>query len=221
MIQKVTSDIFIIGGDISAPGDAAVYLVKTQYSAAIIDAGTGRGSKNIFANIIKAGVDPETVTYIFLTHCHFDHTGGAASLRQSTGASIVAHELDAVFIEEADAVVTASSWYGAEMQKTPVDIKVSGRTAEFTVDARTFTVYHTPGHTPGSCVVTVASDGMLVLFGQDVHGPLHKDFKSERNSYFESLNFMASMNADILCEGHYGVIRGRESVKSFIESFIR
>lgn len=221
MIQKVTSDIYIIGGENSHSSDASVYLVRAGCSSVIIDSGTGRGGKNIYANIIKTGVDPQSVRYIFLTHCHYDHTGGAAGLKEFTGASIVAHELDSAYIESADPVVTAASWYGTVMSSTPVDIKISGKTGEFVVDERVFTAYHTPGHTPGSCVITVVSDGMLVLFGQDVHGPLHPDLKSDRDDYFESLRFMASLNADILCEGHYGVIRGRESVKSFIESFIR
>jgi glyoxylase-like metal-dependent hydrolase (beta-lactamase superfamily II) len=61
---------------------------------------------------------------------------------------------------------------------------------------------------------------MLVLFGQDIHGPLHPDLKSDRKDYIESLAFMASLDADILCEGHYGVITGRNKVREFIESFI-
>jgi len=221
MIEKVTSDIFIVGGENSAPSDAAVYLVKTDYSAVLIDAGTAMGSKSIFANIIKTGVDPETIGYIFLTHCHYDHTGGAAALREMTGAQTVAHELDAPYIENGDSLVTAASWYNASMEKTPVDIRVSGKQSEFSVEGRIFTFYHAPGHTPGSSVITVLSDEQLVLFGQDVHGPLHPDFKSNRKDYFETLRFMAALNADILCEGHYGVLKGSETVRAFIESFIR
>lgn len=221
MIQNVTSEIFIVGGDNSDPSDAAVYLFNTGNGAVLIDAGTGRGGKLVYANIIKSGVDPSEVKYIFLTHCHFDHTGGAAELKRATGAQVVAHELDAVYIENADPDVTAASWYRSGMEKTPVDIKISGGGGELTVNGRIFTAYHTPGHSPGSCVLTASSDDLLVLFGQDVHGPLHPGLRSDRILYMESLEFMASLNADILCEGHYGVIRGRNAVKSFILSFMK
>jgi glyoxylase-like metal-dependent hydrolase (beta-lactamase superfamily II) len=106
------------------------------------------------------------------------------------------------------------------MQGVTVDIKITGKEYSFTSGDTVFTVYHTPGHTPGSCVATVYSDNMLVLFGQDIHGPLHPDLKSDRKDYIESLAFMASLDADILCEGHYGVITGRNKVREFIESFI-
>jgi hypothetical protein len=34
------------------------------------------------------------------------------------------------------------------------------------------------------------------------------------------LRLLLSLEADVLCEGHYGVIRGKEEVADFIESFL-
>jgi hypothetical protein len=31
---------------------------------------------------------------------------------------------------------------------------------------------------------------------------------------------MAALDADILCKGHYGVIRGKDEVRRFIRSFL-
>lgn len=73
---------------------------------------------------------------------------------------------------------------------------------------RPLDVIHTPGHTPGSVVITVKSDGQRVLFGRDVHGPLHDDFASDAAAYRQSLARLADLGADILCEGHYGVCMG-------------
>ena len=64
------------------------------------------------------------------------------------------------------------------------------------------------------------SEGKRVLFGQDVHGPLDASLLSNREDYLESLRFLLSLEADILCEGHYGVFRGKEHVADFIESFL-
>jgi glyoxylase-like metal-dependent hydrolase (beta-lactamase superfamily II) len=61
-----------------------------------------------------------------LTHCHFDHTGGAERLRKDLGSKIVAHALDAVYLESGDSEVTAASWYGSRMNPLPVDIKLTG-----------------------------------------------------------------------------------------------
>ena len=118
--------------------------------------------------------------YLFLTHCHYDHTGGAASVKNATGCKIVAHDLDAAFLEAGDSEVTAASWYGTWMEPLKVDIKVTAKEKFFTVGELEVAFYHAPGHSPGSAVLTTVSDGKLVLFGQDVHGPLNDSLRSVR-----------------------------------------
>ena len=161
-----------------------------------------------------------SIKYLFLTHCHYDHTGGAKKIGELTGCSISAHELDAKFIEQGDSEVTAASWYGTHMDRVKVDIKVSGNSKDFNVGGSNLKFIHTPGHSPGSSVLTVMSDGQFVLFGQDIHGPLDTALLSNRKDYKKSLEFLLSLNADILCEGHFGIYKGKEKVKNFIESYI-
>ncbi|MGV7930316.1 MAG: MBL fold metallo-hydrolase [Spirochaetota bacterium] len=219
--MKITADVHLVGGpSVSDPSDAAIYLVKGHGAAALVDAGTGGGHSRVLENIAEAGVRPDSITHIFLTHCHYDHTGGALLLRNATGARTVAHELDAEFIEMADPEVTAASWYRARMDPTEVDLKVEGAEAGFEIGGIGLTMYHTPGHSPGSSVLTMRSGGMLILFGQDVHGPLNDSLRSSRADYVRSLEFLLSLEADVLCEGHFGVFAGREKVRRFIESFL-
>jgi hypothetical protein len=59
-----------------------------------------------------------------------------------------------------------------------------------------------------------------VLFGQDVHGPLNGTLRSNRGDYVKSLEYMLALEADILCEGHFGVFIGKEKVRDFIESYL-
>lgn len=219
--MKITSHIFQVGGSsITHPADAAVYLIRGETSAALIDAGTGKATEEIIQNIRHTGTDPASVHYLFLTHCHYDHTGGAEKIRSLTGCTIVAHSLDAEFIESGDSEVTAASWYGTWMEPLKVDVKIEGAGADFKVGNLILRAYHTPGHSPGSMVFTAVSDGLLVLFGQDVHGPLNDALRSVRADYERSLEFMLTLEADILCEGHFGVFRGKANVRDFIESFL-
>lgn len=219
--MSITSHIYQVGGpEHSHPSDAAVYLVRDGNESALIDAGTGRGTGNLIKNIRETGTDPSRIRHLFLTHCHYDHTGGARAVKDATGCLIVAHELDAEFLEAGDSEVTAASWYGAWMEPLGIDVKVPGARADFSVGSLALTMHHAPGHSPGSAVLTVVSDGLLVLFGQDVHGPLNDALRSVREDYERSLEFMLSLNADILCEGHFGVFHGKDTVKDFIESFL-
>jgi glyoxylase-like metal-dependent hydrolase (beta-lactamase superfamily II) len=219
--MKITSNIYQVGGsDLSHSSDAAVYLVCSENEAALIDAGTGKGVNRLIGNINKTGVDLSFIKYLFLTHCHYDHTGGAEKLRELTGCRIAAHELDAEYIENGDSDVTAASWYGSYMEPVKIDIKVSGNSRDFRIGGLDLHFFHTPGHSPGSSVLTVRSDEQLVLFGQDVHGPLNDMLLSSRQDYKASLAFMLSIEADILCEGHFGVYKGKDKVRDFIESYM-
>jgi glyoxylase-like metal-dependent hydrolase (beta-lactamase superfamily II) len=219
--MKITSNIFQVGGsEESYPSDASVYIIIDKEEAALVDAGTGAGCKQVLKNIDVLGVSPQDIKYLFLTHCHFDHTGGANVIRKATGCRIVAHKLDACYIEEGDNEVTGASWYGSFLEKTMVDIKINEKNEKFKIGDLEINFYHTPGHSPGSSVLTVISDRKLVLFGQDIHGPINDLLLSNRKDYCNSLEFMMSLEADILCEGHFGVFFEKETVRDFIGSFL-
>jgi glyoxylase-like metal-dependent hydrolase (beta-lactamase superfamily II) len=208
------------GGGLSGPGDAAVYLVRFGDTAALIDAGCGDGHEAVKTNIAACLPEKAAITHLFLTHCHFDHTGGADRLRAEYGAKIVAHELDAVYLETGDSQVTAATWYGERLAAFPVDIKIDGSEQTFDIGDGRITALHCPGHSPGSMVLTTRMDGLTVLFGQDVHGPIHPALLSDHDNYQTSLRRLLDMEADVLLEGHYGVIEGKKAVRDFIRSFI-
>ena len=219
--MRITSEIFQVGGnELSAPEDAAVYLISLGTSAALVDSGCGNSIGLIFENIQACGVDPDTVELILLTHCHFDHTGGAKELQGRLDCKIVAHAEDAKFLESGASDVTAANWYGAILEPLRVDRKVTGSRTDIQMGDKSIEAIHTPGHSPGSMVFVVESDGLRVLFGQDVHGPLHPGLLSDKEQYRASLELLISLEADILCEGHFGVYRGKKHVRRFIESYL-
>jgi glyoxylase-like metal-dependent hydrolase (beta-lactamase superfamily II) len=63
-------------------------------------------------------------------------------------------------------------------------------------------------------------DGQRILFGQDVHGPIHPVLESNREQYRQSLQKLIDLKADVLCEGHFGVYRPREEVEKYIKSYL-
>ena len=219
--MKIVENLWQVGGEgFSAPGDAAVYLLRLGDRAALIDAGCGPGHWQLVDNIHLCLSQAVEISHLLLTHCHFDHTGGAGALRDQFGCRIVAHEADAVYLESGDSEVTAATWYGAQMQPLTIDHKVTGASETIEIGSGQLQALHCPGHSPGSLVFTVAMEGELILFGQDVHGPLHPSFLSDPGDYRHSLQRMLDQDADILCEGHFGVIRGKDNVRRFIQSYL-
>lgn len=218
---KVTDEIFQVGGGpLSEPEDGAVYLINFDGSAALVDAGCGFSNDRLLINVRACGVKPEQIELLLITHCHFDHTGGAASLRDLLHCRTVAHQLDAEFLEAGDNVVSAADWYDSAIKPFIVDWKITGPRETVHLGENPIEAIHIPGHTPGSLVYLTESQGLKVLFGQDVHGPLAASFHSNREDYQQSLKLLLTLEADILCEGHYGIYRGKQEVKDFIKQFL-
>jgi len=218
---KVTDEIWQVGGGpLTEPEDAAIYLINFDGHAALVDAGCGFGNDRLLANVRACNIMPEQIELLLITHCHFDHTGGAAALQKLLSCKTVAHQLDAEFLEIGDSAATAATWYGASISPFVVDYKISLPSETIALGARTITALHTPGHSPGSVVYLTDSQGLKILFGQDVHGPLDASFHSNRRDYENSLRLLLTLDADVLCEGHYGIYRGKRKVQEFISQFL-
>ena len=219
---EITGEIHQVGGrGLTAPEDAAIYLLSVAGEAALIDSGCGQATDLLLANIEAAGVAPASIRRLLLTHCHFDHTGGAAQLRRLLGCSTVAHELDAPFIEAGDDEVTAATWYNSRLTPCPIDRKLAADKDMVIVGGRAIEAIHIPGHSPGSVAYLVESGGRRIVFAQDVHGPLDESLRSNAADYQRSLQTLIRLRADVLCEGHYGIFEGREDVAAFIRRFVR
>ncbi len=219
--MQITKEVWQVGGDsLTAPEDAAIYMLCFEEQAALIDAGTGKGHKRLISNIEKCGINASQIEYLFITHCHFDHTGGAWKVREGFDCKIVAHELDAVYLEKGDSTVTAARWYGKVLEPLKVDYTITSFEESFMVGNRKIKSFHTPGHSPGSVVYLIESEGKKILFGQDVHGPLDPSLLSNHKDYIKSLKFLLSLKIDILCEGHFGIFEGERDIQSFIKSFL-
>ena len=219
--MEIIKTVWQVGGaGFTAPDDAAIYLIRFEDKAVLIDAGCGNAHGKL-VDIISAVLPPTVeIEYLLLTHCHYDHTGGAEAVRRQYGCAIAAHQLDAVYLEKGDNRVTAASWYGTRMEPLQIDYKIGGSRENIQIGSGEITAYHCPGHSPGSLVFTVEIEGKRILFGQDVHGPLDSSLLSNRKEYESSLSFMLELKADILCEGHFGVYQGKDEVDQFIRSYL-
>ncbi len=217
---RVSENVLMIGGgNLSTPGDCNVYLIMSK-EIILIDTGLGRNTERITDNITEAGIEPSDIRYIVLTYSHIDHTGGAKFFRERFNPSIIAHIGDSEAIEEGDSTLTAANWYNMKASPVKLDRILNGDSGILTEAEPDLLWYHIPGHTPGSVALLYKESGRKILFGQDVHGPLSGEFGSDREKYRESLRKPIEIEADILCEGHYGIIKGQKVVKEFIRRFI-
>ncbi|WP_319563279.1 MBL fold metallo-hydrolase [Marispirochaeta sp.] len=71
-----------------AGGHAHVYLVKAGDTGVLVDAGIPGSEEKILAATRRAGLEPEKISLILLTHAHYDHAGSLAELKEATGAPV-------------------------------------------------------------------------------------------------------------------------------------
>lgn len=113
-------------------------LAETGHAIAIDPAADPQQYLDVLA---QNGAD---LTHILLTHGHYDHVGAVQALKRATGAK--------VYLEPADRQGTQMFPLSTADEVYPSDGKLS-------IDRLNFTVWRTPGHTPGS--VCLYCDGVL------------------------------------------------------------
>lgn len=219
---KIIRDIFIVAGpDITDGRDGCVYLISLSGELILIDTGAGWSVDQIVKNIEKAGFECKSVEKIILTHCHIDHIGGAPEFKKRFGSKIYIHRLDAPPVEEGDPILTAANWYQTTFPPTSADVKLNSPEEIIKIGEEKIVCLLTPGHTQGSISIYLDRDGKRILFAQDLHGPLLPEFGSNLRDWDRSTQKLLDLDADILCEGHFGIYKTKKEVKKYILSYRR
>ena len=87
--MQLTERVYLVGSgsvgfSITHSSDCHIYLIDGGDELALIDAGTGLGKDEILELIEAHGFSLDDVRYLFLTHYHADHAGGAAGYQGPT-----------------------------------------------------------------------------------------------------------------------------------------
>ena len=98
------------------------------------------------------------IVLIVNTHGHWDHVADNAPLAQATGAPIAIHAADAAQLAQPASAMGPLPW---DIPPSHADrVLTEGDTVQ--VGATTFTVLHTPGHTPGGICLYSAAWSLLI-----------------------------------------------------------
>lgn len=125
----------------------SAWLIHTDDGTVLIDTLYGPFQKQIVENIAKTGTDLADIKYVMMTHGHFDHVGGAASLKPLLP--------NATFVMTQggwdEAVESAEKSKGGRREWTMIEPEmVVADGDKITVGGNTFEVIETPGHTWGT-----------------------------------------------------------------------
>ena len=185
---KVFDNLYYVG-----PGNVSVWMIPTTDGLIIFDSTQEPLVDHVLASIRKVGFNPADIRYIFLTHGHLDHFGGAGKLKAAAPkARIATLEEDWALIDTFYKNVASGAAAKNPNARDPGipfsrDLVIKEGDV-ITLGKTQINVYKLPGHTAGSpsFTFTVYDNGRphkAVLFG----GPGQRNGVEGGTQFLESL----------------------------------
>lgn len=130
--------------------------------------------KPLMTQLAEVGYSPADITYLALSHYHYDHTANANAFAGATWL-VRQVERDAMFAEKPTGVTQPSSYSALKNSKTVI---IEGNEHDVFGDG-TVVITFAPGHTPGHQVlyVKLPKTGGVVLSGDLYHFPEARTLK--------------------------------------------
>ncbi|TAN44146.1 MAG: MBL fold metallo-hydrolase [Candidatus Methanoperedens sp.] len=180
-----------------SPYDANAYLVDGRM---LVDVGMdGRAIISQLEKIIKPG----ELKTIILTHCHYDHSGGAVQVAKYFGAKIAIHRDDVSLLNNPRG--SASELFGVKAPSIVPDIILSGGETFGELE-----VIHTPGHTPGG--ICLYSAPAKALFSGDTVFPDGSFGRTDltggnATKLVESIRKLTLLDVSVMYPGHEDIVK--------------
>ena len=204
---------------------ANAYLIADS-GVTVVDTGMGDNSKAILDAVKGLGYAPGDVKHVVITHCHMDHTGSVASLREATGAKVMIGEADADALEgkapqpapkmplPLNLIIPIARRF-MKFKPSPVDVRL--KDGDIIPVLGGVTVLDLPGHSPGNLGLycpaqkLMFSGDTLRMKGDDFIEPLN--YKAEKAQCLASIKKMGSVDYEIMLSGHSPPILRKASKK--------
>ena len=191
-LTKFADGITAVDTEYVRPQMDASHVVVSGPRAAIVDTGPNTAVPLILAALGELGVSPGAVDYLFLTHVHLDHAGGAGALmRELPNATAIVHPRGAPhMIDPGKLIAGTRAVYGDELYSKlygeilpiPTErLKIAQDGARFDLAGSTFECVHTPGHALHH--MAIVDHATSSIFTGDTFGLSYREFDTARGAW--------------------------------------
>jgi hydroxyacylglutathione hydrolase len=206
--MQLEKDLYAYLWQNSYENNCNTYLVDGEVTI-LIDPGHSRHIPNLFSQMERDGISPENIDLILLTHSHPDHVEGLEAFLNKPAKIAINREEERYFRESGKSLF--------EMMRQPVPefrIDFHLEEGELHLGEKTFQIYRTPGHSPGS--LSIHWPERKILFTGDLvfyEGIGRTDFlEGDPKLIKESIERMSRLDTELLLPGHGEVVLGKEKV---------
>ena len=170
----------------------AAHVVVSGTRAAIIDTGPNTAVPLILAALEQLGIARESVDFLFLTHVHLDHAGGAGALmRALPNARCLVHPRGAPHMLDPSKLIAGTrAVYGAERYEqlygeilpiAAARLEAVTDGARYELAGRAFECVYTPGHAMHH--MAIVDHGAGSIFSGDTCGVSYREFETARGPW--------------------------------------
>jgi hydroxyacylglutathione hydrolase len=218
--MRLTERVYLVGSGASGfslthYSDCHIYLIDGGSESALIDAGTGMGIADVLESIRAHGFSPEAIHYLFLTHLHADHAGGAAALHGALdNLQVLVSQKMAFALRAGDEAAIGldagkkGGYYEPEYQflPCPVDVELVDEQM-IQVGEVNIRALETPGHCAGHMTYVMEDAGRIYMFSGDnlFYGGkilLQPIPDCNLQEHIRSIEKLAGLNVDVFLPGH-------------------
>lgn len=190
--RNLGDGITAVDTDYVRPGLDASHLIVDRGRAAFVDTGTNASVPLLLDALRRADLDPGDVDYVFLTHVHLDHAGGAGLLMKNLpDAQAVVHPRGARHLIDPQKLTQGSiAVYGEDLfrelygELVPIDERrvVTADDGDlYRLGDRQLQAFHTEGHARHHyCLHDPASGG---VFTGDSFGISFREFDTAAGEF--------------------------------------
>ncbi len=222
--MQLNDDVYVLPLSMVRDGQTYTYnlslILDPTQGPTLVDTGLPGQLEQIGGALAPASVQVADLKRIVLTHQDIDHVGSLHDLAQASGALVLAHEIEAPFIDGTELPRFASPAMLASrpelrpvverFQPTPVDRKLQdGARLDLAGGAR---VVFTPGHTIGHMCLylersrtVIAGDALTASDGR-LLGP-NQNATSDMATAVRSVQKLAALEVQAIVCYHGGVVQ--------------
>jgi len=145
-------EAFRIAGNLYYVGtyDLACYLITTSGGHILINTGLASSVPMIRSHIEALGFRFSDIKILLATHAHFDHVGGMAEIKKTTGAKMMINEKDAPVLADGGNSDYVFGGRGSTFEPVKAD-RLLHEQDTVRLGGMQIIVLHHPGHTKGAC----------------------------------------------------------------------